>query len=763
MVLKKNYTTIDTKTLKIQELCPQNNTLYPQILVFRDRWAAVTGDTVMLFEASGKPITSGAIDVEAASKISPIYALAVQNYYLLALRDSGVTVYNLLDFSRIQEIEMEKGWMFHDIVIDEGNVLIAQDMPTTVKREFTTTLLYLKAVPYSDQIRQLLEGANVDSAFRVFEQNTAKTAANYEAKKERFNLEAAWALFRNFQFDKAVEYFLQVNYDPRELLTLAGILPKKGKLLRDLVEEKKGSAPGPEKTMGEGTRAIVRLIEEKRRYVEGKFADSQKAVSFLLPEKPVNPLDVPKSCPASEIMCLLNSSLMKLYVEQKDVKLLHEFISNTKNLTYSKDEIDSYLSARQEKDRSYTTKVCQALLADHNCDYINALEIWKTLGQATREIRDMACKETARLLKTQVKEKETLFRYARMVVVFSADDALKIFTEGEHVSQLANEDDILRYFESLDAFNPELREKYLKYLLSRESPPERFFTQLGLLYAGRLKALLHEKDGPLQLERAVASQRQQNLDALNYFIAHYNNYDANAILQAIKGLGLYKEEIELYTRQKDFEAALGSFVCLGERDIDFSAAEKYCEDAKDPLYAILFGKVMDLYQEARAKLPKLRSGLELAEQKKRAAKLEGYCKKFLKRHATNEKMDAVAVVGLIPDDWFLKELRDGKEDDSLLQYVALTLNDRQDKDINMKINRHAKEMYKLDVEATQIKMQRAYVVIHPENVCKVCRKKLNGAKAFCVFPNGVVTHSSCSKSLNVCPVTKVNFAKKVYL
>ena len=260
------------------------------------------------------------------------------------------------------------------------------------------------------------------------------------------------------------------------------------------------------------------------------------------------------------------------------------------------------------------------------------------------------------------------------------------------------------------------------------------------------------------------------------FLRKSKKFSAPSILEGIKGLAMFEEEIYLYSLQKMHIEALSSLVEKGKQAIDFIEAEQYCIDQKEPLFSTLFEKILGLFTESKSnyivnsdkykKNPTSALKGELDAIRRYMNGYEAYCKNFLKKYATNENMDAEAVLKVLPDDWAIKDTkpdsRDGKEDDILLQYLQLMLNDRIAKDINYKIAKNVGDMEKLYLENDQITHQKAYVLIKEDNICKVCRKKLAGGKAFYVFPNGIVTHSQCAKSPGICPVTNVNFSKKVY-
>lgn len=99
-----------------------------------------------------------------------------------------------------------------------------------------------------------------------------------------------------------------------------------------------------------------------------------------------------------------------------------------------------------------------------------------------------------------------------------------------------------------------------------------------------------------------------------------------------------------------------------------------------------------------------------------------YSERLIAKYATNEKMDAERILELIPDDWILK----GTGSDTLLSYLSITLNDRLSKEHNFKIAKNIIQMEELNVENSFVKLQKAYVIVTPERICKVCQRKLAG-------------------------------------
>eukprot|EP01022_Parablepharisma_sp_SALTPOND_P007787 TRINITY_DN1329_c0_g1_i3.p1 TRINITY_DN1329_c0_g1~~TRINITY_DN1329_c0_g1_i3.p1 ORF type:complete len:985 (+),score=137.12 TRINITY_DN1329_c0_g1_i3:10756-13710(+) len=775
---KKAYAVVNPKKGLHQDFSHPNNTLSPNILVFKDNWIVVNGDSVSIHEKLGSPLPGGSIPISTTSKSNPVLAMAVKSYYLLVFREGGTHVYNLLDFVKIQEIDFEKGFLYKDLAIDESNVILAMDITIGSKKEISSRIVYLHEIPVQEQIKQLLAASKVPEAHKVFLQDCPSMSPDFETRKEQFNADAAWALFTNLQFSQGVEYFLQINYDPRELLALVPeILDSKEKVavtLKELIERKMGKViTQNDPAITEGINAIISLLEEKRKYLANTYnieIERKKTLAFAWPTAPLNPSFKGIPCVLEEMMRLLDTALLKLYVENKQIKRLQAFLESTLTLKCNYKEMETYFKDHFKDDPiTCTPQICQAFLHERAGNLPGALAIWKQLVQQNKaEIRELVCKAMVNLLVNKVKEKKLIKDYARAILILNPEEGMRIFTENEALSETMTEDEVIDFLEKLETFQPALKEQYLEYLVKKPGTEERFHTRLGLHYVAKIKDAL-KKEQKTAAEAGPESLTAKCRRVFSEFLKRSKTYSTQAILEAIKGMGLFEEEILLYSMQKMHNEALTSLVEMGKHGINFSAAEQYCLEQSESLLALLFEKIVGLYIDAKnryiikmnekAQTPAMKSELEAL--RKYMYGYEAYCKGFLKRYAANEKMDAEAALSMLPDDWSIKEQKEGKEDDSLLTYLILALNDRLGKDINYKIARNAAEMQKLNLEYENAKLQKAFVLMNPGNICKVCNKAL-GTKTFYVYPNGVVTHTQCAKDVNICPVTNVNFNKKVY-
>ena len=308
-------------------------------------------------------------------------------------------------------------------------------------------------------------------------------------------------------------------------------------------------------------------------------------------------------------------------------------------------------------------------------------------------------------------------------------------------------DEVLEFLERLEKLQPTLKIKYLEYLVNTPGTDERFHTRLGLHHVNKIKdAIKKQNDQKLGSDSLVTENKKIFKD----FLKKSRKFNIETILSAIEGLDLFDDEIFLYSLKNMHDKALTCLVGVGAQSMNFDAAEKYCLDQSAPLLDLLLEKVLALYTDKKNRYIIMKNEKnpvisELQTLKKYADGYESYCKLFLNRYASNEKMDASKVMKIIPDDWRLKENKEGKDDDMLLKYLALTLSDRVSKNISYNIARNAGEMEKLDLEDIKVKLQKPFVIINSKNICKVCYKQL-GKKSFYVFPNGTVTHIQCAKS-----------------
>lgn len=755
----KAYVAVDSVRSTEHEFSRPNGAVHPCVLVFGDYWVVANADSVVLHEKLGTPLPGSSIPIQEVNQ--KILEMIVKSFYLLVFTEKSADVYNLLDYNKVQRIAFDKECVYKTCAIYSSNLLLAMDIVMGYKKDLTSALVYLCEVPAEVQVRQLLGESKIAEAHSVFLQSCQSTSQDFEERREQFNIDAAWALFANLEFSRGEEYFLQTNYDPRELLTLvpAAMEPKHQRssftTLETLIQRKNGEV-GRE-VVGEGVNSIILLLEEKRKYLSGGYSfvvDRTKPLSFVWPSTPLNGTFKGTACEYKEIMKIIDSSLLKLYTKNRQIKQLKNFIETAKDLQCNYKEMEVYLKDHFKDDLvTCSAEICQAFLYEKGGDYLAALNIWKELiEKENKEVRNTASRGMTDLLASKVRDKSVFKKYVTFLLISNPAEGLRIFTNSDKFHTLS-EEEACDFLEKLEPIQPTLKVQYLEHLVKKPGAEERFETRLGLHYAGKVKEAL-TKDAGREYEEA----RKRFKD----FLTLHKAYDTQAVLGAIKGMGLLQEEILLYSMQKMHNQALTSLTNLGKRYIDFEAAEKYCLEQSEALLALLFEKVVALYTELKVKHEEMviKSTIkesEIANIAKNLEAYEEYCKSFLRKYATDEKMDAETVVRALPDEWLLS----GGEESSVLDYLVLALKDRLGKDERCRIARHAAELLRTSLQCHNSRMQKAYVVIKSHNKCKACDKTLD-ARHFYVFPNGLVTHTHCAKDVNTCPVTNVNFAKRIY-
>ena len=718
-------------------------------------------------------------------------------------------------YKAIQRIPIEKEWLpanrefdLRIHAIDGSNVFVICEADQIKNCDEGSNILYWRAIPYEERMKILFKEGSMEIAWDLYSTHLRSLGKDPESYEEEFKLEGAWETFSCYEYERAEKLFLEVNYDIRELLmlmpnnllkakspgtVLKTLLDKTMSIRKRLENDLNAAKDSPimiefDGTMIEnetrpikisrlekkienlefkpteydnvhaaGRRLIMRLTKEVRRRLTEKYnfnTDGDKVIEFVRKLKPLVTLELPEKQTLEEIITMVDTCLLKMYINEPQLQELYNFLTTVEVLKSDLKEIDELIKQKEGKDRTYAGKVCRALLDYRLGNYPSSLQLWKELGQETREIRDMGCKETCKILKLHIKDKKSVFTYARMVLVVDSEEGLKIFTENEDITNFISEDDTIDYLKGLESHKADLRERYLEYLTSSEEGQERFFTIRGLFYVEKIKSVKNYKadsKNPVIIK---------NRNSLYKFIVSTSRYNPRAILDEIRELNYYDEEVHLYTIQKLYNEALDSFMRKHSEDFLFKEVEEYCLNQEEPLLGLLFQKVIEMWSNKvkRAEHSK-KADLPYIKLEKEAKGLEQYTKDFVKKYANNDKMNIEHVLKCIPENW---KLTTDDDDDALLDFLIIAFNGKQGKEINARINKKLKEMEKLDTDSTLVKLQRSYIFLNPENMCRVCRKKLVSGKSLYIFPNGIVTHTACGKDIHVCPITKIKFAQKVY-
>eukprot|EP00826_Nyctotherus_ovalis_P044875 TRINITY_DN4890_c0_g1_i16.p1 TRINITY_DN4890_c0_g1~~TRINITY_DN4890_c0_g1_i16.p1 ORF type:complete len:513 (-),score=161.28 TRINITY_DN4890_c0_g1_i16:6-1544(-) len=461
---KKGYVALDPLIEAIHSLCDNSGTLYPNLLTFNDSWVVISGDNACVYDKYCKLVTGAIINIQATAKHPAIVSMLIKNHYLIILRESSVNIYNLLDYSMIQAIEVEKGDMPKDISGDLDKLFILYES-TGIKKETISKLVYLRLLSSNEQIQRLLSTTKVNEAYKVFTQNTSINDPEYKSKKEAFFLEAGWSLFLAFDYTKAIECLSNANYDPFEFLALlpdfasADLPAAPLQNIKDVVELKLGMSDTKDTVLSDGINAVVKLLAKKRKLLAPIFPkEKAKTIEFLHPSKLLNEVFKDHTATLAKTMEMLDTSLIKLYIGLRNLKDISEFFTpiTTMGCDYS---FSQYL----EEQKSSEAQVCLAYFNEKYGNFTKALEVWKKLA-SENSTGDLACREIIKLLTTQVTDKNIIFDCTEVVLRQQPEEGLKVFTSNESLPKFITEDDIIEYLGGLKNNSEMLKEKYIEHI-----------------------------------------------------------------------------------------------------------------------------------------------------------------------------------------------------------------------------------------------------------------------------------------------------------
>jgi len=765
---KKTYAIFKVTGGEGKELCNFNNTLHPNIAVSNEGWLLLNDESVSFYNRKGKSLNKR-IELTESSKVGPVISMLVMNDYLLLYRKSKVEIFDLRNLTKVQEINFELH-SYNNAVVTGENIILVMD--SKIKKDSIvkkTGITYMSKIPIDDQIEYLLATSKVSEAREVLALNYSNQS-DYMQRKETFEVDAGWTFIINLEFKEAIDCFSNANYDPRDLLTLIPeVLDEEYKssryiTLQMLISKKQDIVSNK---IEEGIDAIIILVRKQHDNLLGEYNERLNSkMKFVWPSLPMNDHFKGKISTLREVLSVIQSSLIRLYLMKKDAYGLKEFIDSVKALYVDYEEFERYLKTQIKNEPSNSIlHVCHAILHEKQQNHEEALRIWKNLiSPGKGALLDLGCKAMVDILRNKVKDKKIIQDYARFLLVVNLNEGLRIFIDNPNLSKIMNEDEVYNYLERQDQYRHGVKQQYLEYLVDKPDTEERFFTFLGLHYIKKVEEAKKLEDSSERKDDSEVLSRKYR-DTLRMFLKTYSTYSVQTLLAEIKKLNLFDEEIAIYWKQGAHSKVIEMLVQSGKDKCEFSEAENYCLQQSEPLLDELFEKVLELYISKRnsylikANDISSQKGAVTSTAKNEVESLkvymrryEEYCKEFVTRYAANEKMNAVRIIKLIPAEWNVKE----ELDDILFSYLVLTLNDRINKNMNTDVARRISEAEKLELEEKRAQLKKSYVMLTGNSKCNVCNDFLS-MKTFYVYPNGEVTHMKCAKDLNICPVTNIDF------
>ena len=197
---------------------------------------------------------------------------------------------------------------------------------------------------------------------------------------EEFNIQAAWALFKNMQFTDSIQFFEFTNFDPREIIALSIAIvsllgqPKMEVRIQSIntiskftisyniyiyiyciVEEKRMKGGDTRHKIEEGNNAIIRLLESKREHIIGQgtlLKDLSGKPTFIHSYSSMINKDlfqdstIKKPISLENILELIDTALLKMYIELKRKDKIVDMFKNWEILKCKYDLIERELKAK---------------------------------------------------------------------------------------------------------------------------------------------------------------------------------------------------------------------------------------------------------------------------------------------------------------------------------------------------------------------------------------------------------------------------------
>ena len=707
-----------------------------------------------------------------------ITGISVLHPYIVLLSDSKLYFYNKIDMKGRQRLLQE-------LVFDPTGNNPSRSMTLTPDKIFFSTankIIYLKPVPYDQQISKCLFEGKIEDAMMIFDQNVSEDDIDRQKKLETLKIDSAWIYFRDLKFTQCEETLKELNYDIKEFLGLffhyvptnKTFFEIKGKTFPtvSLIVEEAKKRPNaesdykkdPNKAVRVAREFLGRILDNRRKYLLENYKNLKEYPTFVTSEAHSPFKDEIKAGKVNnftveELLEIIDYAIIRVHLDLSKEDQLIAFLSNKK--LYCRDhfkELESYLLEDPK-----LSEVVQGKFYEQFGKYKDALEVWsKALSQPEKHKTDRACEEIIRILTTytlQLKDskdtkdtKTLIFDYFSKVLSKNPLFAKTFFLNID--DKLIPPSSIETYLNNKLGEGSNLKEVFYEVMVNeKKNEDERFHTGLALHY---IKCIfdLRSRDQP----PTGTTKGQKNYDPkLNEYLKKFGNfirdpttrYMPENILYEIKDSWLVDEEIFLYGKIKNHDKAIRKLLSTK----DYAKAEKYCAEKQEKLLTKLFSFYISEYKQIEEDLTGDPTNSNLLDEKNKALQ---NINRFLKKYASHPQLDPAETLELIPDDW---TLWDEDHQNGVYSFLFYALSSSLHKKRNMKVARYVSQMDSLTTEFKLLQAQSAHVEITNSRKCELCNKVI-GRTVFVVYPNGIVTHHTCSQDkLTVCPVTKQNFEK----
>lgn len=556
-----------------------------------------------------------------------------------------------------------------------------------------TAVYSLTPVPWEKQVEMLLADSRVNEALEL-----AQNANRIGMTKEQFQ-----KIFNKIQQQAGFIYFSNGDFDKaHELFENGAVDP------REVISIFPSLLP-PSSIFIRTVPPLHEIADINQLYHgdEGKLTEAKEFLRHFLE-------DLRESSSVNQSL-EVDTALLKLYAEVNAPEL-ETFIA-AGEITVDVRDCCDWL----EKSKCYHAL---ALLHRHARDHDKALKVWAKI--ITGEYKDDSFHGLEFFVEclANLKEPELMWRYADFVLSRDEEIGVGIFTlrsTSQPNSDTMKPDTIVDYLHQY----PKAVVKYLEHLVLKQNiEAEKFHTHLAVLYLENILRKQKERN-----DEEVIQLRMK----LRHLLQVSNLYRVQLLLSKMCDADLHQETAILYGKIDEHEKALDILV---HKLKDFRGAEQYCiNNTKDKgvkykhnLFHTLLGVYLDPKLEPDRREEYLLPALE-----------------FL--NACAGEFDAAKVLEMIPSNWSISVVEAflrGALRTSVHKYRMTKVESALARGENLR-NRFA--LYDL---------QRHSICLHENNYCCVCKKPFSDGN-FARYPNDVVTHVSCTRQSNICPLTGKNF------
>eukprot|EP00727_Mastigamoeba_balamuthi_P004590 m51a1_g14129 putative transforming growth factor-beta receptor-associated protein 1 (858) ;mRNA; r:211550-214829 len=525
----------------------------------------VDGELLVVREAQGWLVDLAARDKSARQVVqwrAAPSAVAVAFPYVVALLPKAVEARSLRTFEPVQELHMDKATSVPFNIL-EGS---APDGALLASSSNASVYLLIEELIKAQQFTEALELFK----FTYGRKGSAIAPDEFSKRLAAIHMQAALNMLEHLRFSEAFEHFGLSDADPRvpigyfpDMAMPASPFRQTDRNLKAIIERQLGTGT-PATVEGHYSRAQRGLLEfiERRRTVQGQAVAAE----------------------SEEAQRDTNTALAKLYALFKPSALVSFF--KIPGVAFHPDDLEDFL--RQQKARAPSSAPLPfaadrgagaqcwnavALLYRSQGKERQALETWEKMGKS--ELVDKLPNDgVAESIETLARTAdEALVRdYAGWLLARSREATLtQVFLSNARRPAPLSPDAVVALLTPLDGV---AATRYLEYALlggpgAPPGPhPERLYTRLATLYAGKL-------DDTEYRERLCRLLRTQGAPL---------RASAQAALARSLGTQHYEVTLAAYEQLGQHDDAL----CVMLRDLqDEARAERYCERQEPPGPALL--------------------------------------------------------------------------------------------------------------------------------------------------------------------------------